>query len=56
MTNRAVTGWTKAKASLSQISEGELCSGNEDVPASVTTMGPTKERKPAMTPMTLRLG
>jgi hypothetical protein len=34
-------------ATLSQTSDDELSSDNEDVPVSVTTMGPTKEKKPA---------
>ena len=41
---------TKTWKRLSQISEDELNTGNEDVPVSVTTLGPTKEKKPAMTP------
>ena len=45
-TNRA--GWAKDR--LHKISEGELRSGNEDVPASATRTGPTKERKPVTTP------
>jgi len=42
-------GWAKART-LSQISEDELGTDNDDVPVSFNTMGPTKEKRPAMTP------
>ena len=53
-TNRA--GWVKDN--LSHISEGELSSGSEDVPSSMTTMGPTtrRERKPTRATTTPRPG
>ena len=47
-TNRA--GPTEARKGLSQISDYELSTGNEDVPVSLITMSPTEEKKPAMTP------
>lgn len=44
-------GTTKARERLSHISEDEDDStGDEDVPVSATTMGPTKKKKPAMNP------
>jgi len=38
-------GWMKA--TLSQTSDDELSPDNEDVPVSIATMGPTKEKKSA---------
>jgi hypothetical protein len=40
----------KTRKRLSQTSEDKESTENEDLPVSVTTMGPQKKKKPAMTP------